>query len=92
MFQKEQVIKHQFLVKLGAATKHYFYIQCFSICEKVVVFWPDFGKFWLMFKKHCKHRCFSTCLKARKDKTHTILRGFYLGQVGVIIWAKFVAT
>ena len=27
---------------------------------------------------------------AIKGKTNTILRGYYLGQVGVIIWAKFV--
>ena len=45
------------------------------------------GKIMLMFKKHCK---LGISTQYKKKQTLTILRGCYLGQVGVIIWAKFV--
>ena len=45
-----------------------------------------------MFKKHCKNWYFSTFSKAKKKKKMTIFQSYYLGQVHVIIWAKFVAT
>ena len=37
-----------------------------------------------------KHMYFRTFLK--QQKKISIMRGDYLGQVGVIIWAKLVAT
>ena len=54
-------------------------------------FLPIFATFWLMFKKHYKNRYFSKFLKTKKTKK-CILRCYYLGQVGVIIWAKLTAT
>ena len=58
---------------------------------KLSFFCPFFAEFWLMFKKHDKYRYFSTFSKQKKEKM-TILHSYYLGQVRVIIWAKFVAT
>ena len=56
---------------------------------KVIVFVAHFlAKFWLMFKKHYKIGISAHFQKHRM----TILKGYYLGQVRVIIWAKFVAT
>ena len=40
------------------------------------------------FKKHCKNRYF-TFLKDKSKKY--ILRGYYLVQVGVVIWSKLGA-
>ena len=57
----------------------------------IVLFGHVLGKIMLMSKKHCNNRYFSTFFKAKNGKT-TILRGYYLGPVGVIIWAKFAAT
>ena len=54
-------------------------------------FCPFLANFLLMFKKHCKNRYFSTFSKAKKRKM-TIFQSYYLGQVNVIIWAKFAAT
>ena len=58
---------------------------------KVIVVFPLFlAKFGLMFKKHCKISI--SALFQKQKKKMTILQGYYLGQVRVIIWAKFVAT
>ena len=88
---KQQVEKHQCLVKRGVATKRSFYNLCFVKSEKFfgARFW---AKFWLMFKKHYENRYFNTFSKPKKRKNMTILKGYYLGQVRVIFWAKFVAT
>ena len=49
---------------------------------KVIVYvGPILGTIWLMLKNSIK-MCFSPSSKANYD----------LGQVGVIVWAKFVAT
>ena len=57
----------------------------------IVLFAPFLAKFWLMFKKHYKIGISAHFQKQFKEKM-TILKGYYLGQVRVIIWAKFVAT
>ena len=44
-----------------------------------------------MFKKHFKNSYFGT-FTGNKGKTNTILKDYYLGQVGVINWAKFAAS
>ena len=53
-FKKNQVEKHQFLVKRGVATKRFFFMTlCFAKSEKLSFFGGSFfGKFWLMFKKN----------------------------------------
>ena len=71
----------------------FFYEPVFCKMWKVIVFFcPFFAKFWLMFKKHYKNRYFSKFLKAKNWKKKCILRCYYLGQVGVIIWAKLTAS
>ena len=50
----------------GVATKHFFMNLCFGKCEKLSYLLPFGGKCWLMFKKHCKNRYFSTFSKAKK--------------------------
>ena len=65
-FQTNNLKKTHFLVKRGVATKRFFFINlCFGKCQKLSFFWPFFGNFWLMFKKHYKNRYFSTFLKAK---------------------------
>ena len=58
---------------------------CFAKCEKVIFWGGPFFQIWLMFKKHCK-RVFQHIKKQK-----CILRGYYLVQVGVIIWSKLGA-
>ena len=89
----KKVEKHQFLVKRGVATKRVFVNNpCFAKCEKLSFFLPDFlAKFWLMVKQHYK-KVFQHIFKSKKKKQMTSLKGYYLGQVRVITWAKFVAT
>ena len=78
--------------KGGLQQNGFFYQPVFCKMWKVIVFFaPFFAQFWLMFKKHYKNRYFSTFLKAKIEKK-SILRCYYLGQVGVIIWAKLTAT
>ena len=48
----------------------------------IVLFCPFFGRIWLMFKKHCKKRCFSTFSKAKKRNKWPFCK--------VIIWAKLM--
>ena len=43
-FKKNQVEKHQFLVKRGVATKRFFMNLCFAKCEKLSFFF--LGHFW----------------------------------------------
>ena len=91
-FQKTQVEKHQFLVKRGVATKRVFLITCgLQNVKSYRFFLPLFAKFRLMFKKHYKIGILAHFQKQKKEK-NTILKGYDLGQVRVIIWAKFVAT
>ena len=58
---------------------------------KVIVFSPFLGQILVDVQKTLENRYFSTFSKAKKEKM-TILQGYYLGQVRVITWAKFVAT
>ena len=88
--------KHQYLVKRGVAT--FFLITCVLQNVKSYPFfiWPVFCLFLLIFKKHCKNRYVSTFLKAttytKRLHFEGLLsgpsRGYYLVQVGVIIWSK----
>ena len=74
-------------------TGFFFMNLCFAKCQKLSFFFASFfANFWLMFKKHYKNRYFSKFLKAKKTKKKCILRCYYLGQVGVIIWAKLTAS
>ena len=41
---KNQVEKHQFLVKRGVATNGSFMNLCFVKCEKLSLFWPFWGR------------------------------------------------
>ena len=69
-FENKELRKKHFLVKRGVATKRvFFYEPVFWKMSKVIVFFGHFfGNSWLMFKKHCKNRYFSTFLKAKKMK------------------------
>ena len=80
LVSKNKVEKHQFLVKRGVATNGFLW-TC------VIVFCPFLPNF-VDVQKHYKNRYFSTLKKTKK----CILRCYYLGQVGVIIWAKLTAT
>ena len=53
----------------------------------IVSFCPFFGQILVDVQKNYKNRYFSTFSKQKKEK-NTILKGYYLGQVRVIIWAK----
>ena len=77
----------------GVATKRFFFYNlCFAKCEKLSVFAPFWAKFWLMFKSTLKLGISAHFWKQNKKEKLTILKGYCLGQVRVIIWAKFVAT
>ena len=52
---------------------------------------PMFGKIWLMLKKLRKIGISAHFSKQQKAK-RSILRGYDLVQVGVIIWSKFGAS
>ena len=76
----------------GGCNKTVFFMSlCFATCEKLSFLLPIFGQFWWMFKNDYDNLYFSTFLKRKKNK-NTILRCYYMGQVGVIIWAKLTAT
>ena len=93
-FQKIKVEKTKAFGQKGGCNKTvfcFFMSLCFAKCEKLLFFFAHFfGQFWLMFKKHYENRYFSRFLKAKKQKS--ISRCYYLGQVGVIIWAKLIAS
>ena len=91
-FQKTQVKKHQFLVKRGVATKRFFLITCvLKNAKSYRFFFPFFGQILVDVQKHCKI-CVSAHFQKQKKEKMTIFQSYYLGQVNVIIWAKFVAT
>ena len=77
-------------MKRGVATKRFFCVLQ-NVKSYRFLFAPFFAQFWLMLKQHYKNVYFSTFLKAKNWKKN-ILRCYYLGQVGVIIWAKLTAT
>ena len=58
LVSKNQVEKHQFLVKGGVATKRFFFFMnlCFAKCEKLSFFGGGhfWGIFWVMFKNTIK--------------------------------------
>ena len=87
---KNKVVKHQFLVKRGVATKRFFNEPVFWKMCKVIVFLPIFCQILVDVQKHYKIGI-SAHFKKQKNKK-CILRCYYLGQVGVIIWAKLTAT
>ena len=72
----------------------FFFVSPFFCKKKSILFWaPFFGQILVDVKKKKKQNkigYFSTFLWEKKQ--NTILRCYYLGQVGVIIWAKFAAT
>ena len=92
-FKKNTSWKTPILGQKGSCNKTGFLITCVlqNVKSYRFFFAPFLAKSWLMFKKHFKNTYFSTFSKAKKEKM-TILKGYYLGQVKVIIWAKFVAT
>ena len=51
-----------------------------------LLFGPFFAKFWLMLKNATEIGCSAHSYRQKKSKQK--LRCYYLGQVGVIIWAK----
>ena len=81
-----------FLLKRGVATKRFFVINlCFGKCQKLSFFFGHFfGNFWLMFKKHYKHRHFSTFLKAKHWKKWPFLIVTNWATLIVTNWATFV--
>ena len=90
-FQKTQVENTNFWSKGELQQNGFFNNQCFERCEKLSFFPLFFGQILVDVQKHCKNWYFSTFQKQQKEKM-TILQGYCLGQVRVIIWAKFVAT
>ena len=84
-FKKTQVGKYQFLVKRGCNKTFFFNNLCFAKCEKLSVFAPFWAKFWLMFKSTLKIGISAHFWKQNKKKKLTILKGYCLGQVRVII-------
>ena len=73
-FQNKQLKKKQnFFDKWGVATKRFFFYQpvflqnvkSYPKCQKLSIFCPFLGKFWVMFKKHDKNRYLSTFLKTK---------------------------
>ena len=91
-FQTNNLQKKHVLVKRGVATKRFFFINlCFGKCQKLSFsFWPFFGNFWLMFKKHNKNRYFSTFLKAKNWKKWQFLIVTNWATLIVTNWATFV--
>ena len=61
----------------------------FAKCEKLSFFGPFLAKFWLIFKKHYKIGISAHFLK-QTTKTKK-MSGYYLVQVGAIIWSKLGA-
>ena len=81
---KRPVKKHQFLVKMGVATKRLFNNLCFAKCEKLSflgggILWQKFG-----CSKNTVKLVFCPLFKAKKGKTGPFLN--------VIIWAKRVLS
>ena len=64
---KRQLIKHQLLVKLGAATKLFFNDLFFNV-KTYHLLGPILGKY-VDVHKHCKNRSFNTSL-SNKGKTY----------------------
>ena len=67
--QKNRIQKTPILGQEGGLQQKFFYNLCFAKCEELSflgggIFW---AQIWLMFKKHCKNRYFSTFL-AKKGK------------------------
>ena len=63
-------------------------MTCVFLMRKVIfLFCPILGNHLLMFKKHSK-----IGIQHIFEKKQTTFDAYYLGQVGVIIWAKFGAT
>ena len=68
-FKKHKLRNTNFWSKGELQQNGFFNNLCFEKCEKLsFLFAPFLAKFWLMFKKHCKNRCFSTFSKAKKRK------------------------
>ena len=90
-FENKELRKKHFLVKRGVATKRGFLWTC--VLENVksyrFFFGHFFGNSWLMFKKHCKNRYFSTFLKAKKWKKMTISKVNNWATCKVNNWATF---
>ena len=83
--------KFQCSLNLGVA-KQQFSLITFVFMWIVIVFrWPNCGPNYVDVQTHCTLRCFSTFLQGKKNKS-CILWGYYLGQVGTIVWASFGAT
>ena len=92
-FKKTQVKKHQVFGQKGSCNKTVFLITCVLKNVKSYrffwpLFWPNFG--WCS-KNTVKIGVSAHFQKQKKEKM-TIFQSYYLGQVNVIIWAKFVAT
>ena len=68
------------------------YNLCFAKCEKLSFFCPFFGQSLVDVQKNTIKISISAHFQSKKRTNMTILKGYYLGQVRVIIWAKFVAT
>ena len=79
---RRQLIKNQLWVKLGVATKRFFYNLCFAKCENYHFFGPFVGKFWLMLKNIVN----IVFLHSLKSKRQILL------FLGVIIWAKIIIS
>ena len=84
-FQKTQVENTNVWSKGGLQQKVFFYNLCFV---KLPFFCPFCGRILVDVQKHYK---IGISAHYQKQKM-TMLKGYYLGQVRVIIWAKFVAT
>ena len=84
-----QVQKHLFLIKRGLQHNVLFINLCFAKCVKLS-FFAYVLPIFVVFSKHCKNRYVCTCLKANTYKKY-ILRGYFLVQVGVIVWSKLGA-
>ena len=77
-------------MRLGVATYSFVFVT--SVSENVrSYFLPSFGQNYVDVQKHYKIGI-SVHFKQTNNINMSILRCYYLGHVGVIIWAKFVAT
>ena len=62
-FQTHNFTKNKFLGLKGGCNKTGFFLSTCVLknAKSYGFFWGHFfGNFWVMFKKHCKNRCFST--------------------------------
>ena len=89
-FQKRQTSKKTQIKKGGRLQQNGFFMNPFCKMWKVIVFGAPFCQILVDVNNTIKIGILTHFY--RQKLKNTILRCYYLGQVGVIIWAKFAAT